>query len=145
MKSITLVFILLTTFSCNSQNNQEVDITGNWYNDTKKVKVNYYVEVFIDDEAFNVYNEYSGFAGHKDYIIENNLFYYVSQDTLKEKKRYIKFIDKNTISIGNGDIILKRITEGLKLEDLLRNDKPERDYRKFFNERKAIWEESRNN
>jgi len=142
MNKIIIILISLINYSCSSQNKKEIDITGNWYNDTEKVEVSYYVEIFIDDESFNIYNEYSGFGGHIDYTMENNILYYIVNDTEKEEKGIVKIIDKSTISIGDGNIILKRINEGLKLEGLLRKNKNEKDYLKFFNERKAIWEKS---
>jgi hypothetical protein len=146
MKSITTVFILLITFFCNSQNNQEMDITGNWFNySTRNTENLYYLEIFIGDKAFHFYDEFSGFKKSQEYIIIDNILYFVNHDNTKENIVSVKLINENTISILKGDLIYKRINEGLKLEDLLRNNKSETNYRKFFNERKAVWEESRNN
>jgi hypothetical protein len=148
MRKVILILILLLNYACNSQNNQKIDITGNWYEDLKKSNASTgsysYVEIFIDDESFYMYYDVAGFGSHLDYVIENNIFYYVFSDTIKKKKGIIKFIDENTISIGNGGIILKRISEGLKLEDMLRKNKPKSDYLKFFNQRKAIWKKAHN-
>ena len=142
MKKIILVFILLINYSCNSQN-EKMDITGNWYADTQKKDIdNYYIEIFIDDESFNIYHAVAGFSGHIDYIIENNIFYHVFSDNVKKEQGRIEFIDKNTISIGDRDMVLKRITIGLKLENFLRNNESEDEYLKFFNERKTAWKKN---
>jgi hypothetical protein len=121
-----------------------MDITGNWYEDIQKTDSNNYsyTEIFIDDESFNIYHAVAGFSGHIDYIIENNIFYYVFLDNVKKEQGKIEFIDKNTISIGDRDMVLKRITIGLKLEGLLRNNKSEDEYLKFFNERKTAWKKN---
>lgn len=63
-------------------------------------------------------------------------------DNVKKEQGRIEFIDKNTISIGDRDMVLKRITIGLKLEDLLRNNKSEDEYLKFFNKRKTAWKKN---
>ena len=141
MKKIILVFILLINYSCNSQN-EKMYITGNWYADTQKKDIdNYYIEIFIDDESFNIYHAVAGFSGHIDYIIENNIFYYVFSDNVKKEQGKIKFIDKNTVLIGD-NTLFKRTNEGLKLEDFLRNNKSEDEYLKFFNERKTAWKKN---
>ena len=143
MKKIIIVFILLINYSCNSQN-KKIDITGNWYEDIQKTDSNNYsyTEIFIDDESFNIYHAVAGFSGHIDYIIENNIFYHVFSDNVKKEQGRIEFIDKNTISIGDRDMVLKRITIGLKLENFLRNNESEDEYLKFFNERKTAWKKN---
>lgn len=121
-----------------------MDITGNWHEDIKKTDSNNYsyTEIFINDESFYMYSAVAVFSGHIDYIIENNIFYYVFSDNVKKKQGKIEFIDKNTISIGDRDMVLKRITIGLKLENFLRNNESEDEYLKFFNERKTAWKKN---
>jgi hypothetical protein len=54
-----------------------------------------------------------------------------SENTKKAKGK-IKFIDKNTLLIGD-NTLFKRTNEGLKSED---------EYLKFFNERKTAWKKN---
>ena len=137
MKSITLVFIFLTTFSCNSQNAKEIDITGNWYNylNTSSEDL-YYVEIFINENTFFYYNEAAGLMPTMKYEISyDTLFLVTIDDNKKLEVAQIKFIDKNTFSFNNNGekIAFKRIVEGLNLEDYLFKNKSESDYRKIFN------------
>lgn len=148
MKFITIILFLLTTLSCNSQNAKEIDITGNWYNylNTSSEYL-YYVETFINENTFFYYNEAVGLMPTMKYEISNDTLFLVTiDDNKKLEAAQIKFIDKNTFSFNNNGkkITFKRIVEGLNLEDYLFKNKSESDYRKFFNQRRAIWEKTRN-
>jgi hypothetical protein len=138
MKYLFIIFSIVS-ISCISQ--ETIDIEGNWYEDIKKTKADNYAEIFIDHESFSIYHELAGFSGSIDYVIENNILYHLFTNKAKKKQGVITFIDENTISIGDY-IIFKRIDKGLKLEDFLRNNIPESEYLKSFNERRTAWEET---
>lgn len=145
-----LVLALLITYSCISQNKNEIDIKGNWYTfSIKNVDTSYYTETFIDDIAFHSYDKNFGFKGSLEYLIKDGVLYYVRYEKNANKEKNIdssgniEIIDDNTISIHDEMIILKRIEDGLKLEDLLRNNASEEDYLKYFFQRKSKWEKGR--
>lgn len=142
---IIIIIILLINYSCNSQNIKKTDITGNWFNySMKNAKDIYYVETFIGDKAFHFYDDSFGLKSSQGYVIEGDILFFVDHDNTKTKSGNVKIIDENTISLYSGNVILKRIEKGLKLEDLLRKNKNESDYLKFFNKRRAVWEKSHN-
>lgn len=65
-----------------------MDITGNWYEDIQKTDSNNYsyTEIFIDDESFYMYSAVAVFSGHLDYIVENNILYYMFSENTKKAK-----------------------------------------------------------
>lgn len=145
MKKIIIIFIILISYSCNSQNNKDIDITGNWYNySMKNAKNEYYVETFIDENTFYFYDGIYGLKESIEYLIEAGNLYLLDNDNKKVATGNIKIINENTISLYNGNAIFKRIEEGIKLENFLRKNIPESDFSKEFFIRKAIWEKAHN-
>lgn len=138
-KVMIKIFIIYFTFSCNVQDNYN-DIKGNWYNYAyEKGEMETYVETLITDTNFYLYDENVNLRPNLEYKIENNQLFYIT-GTNKEHAGKIKIIDKNTISLHDGKIILKRVSKGLTLEDYLFNNKSEDVYWTSFIERKSEWE-----
>ena len=146
MQKIIFLLFIGIIFSCNSQSKKDIDIKGNWYTfSIKGTKIIYYVETFIDDKAFHYYDQNFGLKSSMEYVIEDGILYYRrymnnDREKTKESTGNVEIIDDNTISIHNGTIILKRIVDGIQLEDILRKNVPEKNYQKYFYQRKAQWE-----
>ena len=147
MRQVLIAICVLCLYSCNSQDNSNIEITGNWYNYSNTSSDNlYYVETFISNEKFHYYNEFSGLTPEIKYKIEGKLLYKVSLDnTEKVINGSIEVIDSNTFLIKKGKdvVVFKRINTGIKLEDFLLNDKTEDDYWNGFNKRKEEWEKNK--
>ncbi|NRA92138.1 MAG: hypothetical protein HRU26_05540 [Psychroserpens sp.] len=142
MNKLAIVLVLIASFSCYSQKKEDIKITGNWYNfKNTKSSNSHYVETFINDNQFFSYDEFSGLSPSIEYEIDNNILYNII-DGERNKSGIIKIIDENTFSLemNNGLIIMKRVTNGLLLEDYLFNKVNEEDYHEFFKERKSDWE-----
>ena len=79
MRQVLIAICVLCLYSCNSQDNSNIEITGNWYNYSNTSSDNlYYVETFISNEKFHYYNEFSGLTPEIKYKIEGKLLYKVS-------------------------------------------------------------------
>lgn len=156
MKQFLSILLMLLVFSCNAQE-EEIDITGNWYLEaTNSGKALYYTEFFINEESFFKYSDPIGMSHKYSYVYEDNILHLIDLDNTKLTGMQISSVDKNTIILlfdNDKTITYKRILDNkVKLKKLATEYHPnftkeekiafENTYLEAFFSRKAEWEKT---
>lgn len=133
--NLSVLFILIS-FNYHTEQNQII-ISGNWYNFIEKPSENYfYVETFISEDYFQYYTDFGTLMPRTSYYLKNDVLF------KNNKEGKIVFLDDDTFQIINNDetITLKRIFDTITLENYINNDVSKNIYWEAFTRRRLYWE-----
>lgn len=136
MRVLNYFIFVIIFISCDSKG--QTSIEGNWVSSSPKIELENYLELYIDSSFITPYSEMVGIHPSIKYSIENDTIYYLFNNK-KIKYGLVKRINDSTFSFHNDSILMKRINNGIKLEDMLLNKQSEKDFRNDFLERKRQW------
>lgn len=139
---IANVFFII--WSCNSQEENKVDIKGNWQIvSNSSLEEILYLEVYFDYENVTTYDEKVGLTPRNKYLIKkNNLILISSADGEEKNVGEIAMIDDLLIvTKGKHKLVYKKINKTPSLGDLKTDKIKQEDFAKAFFKRLVKWDQ----